>query len=350
MSTPITELDVAGVTDAATGLPAPWDAEVAPDGTVWVSLRDTGEIARVEAGEVTTLAGPGADALAATVEAAGEAGLLGLALLPSDPRVLYAYVTRADGNAVVRMALEDDALGAPVDVLTGIPKAANHDGGRIAFGPDGYLYVATGDAGQPELAQDPSSLAGKVLRLQADGTDADGAPAPDNPWGTLVWSMGHRNVQGLAWLPDGTMVASEFGQSDADELNVIVPGANYGWPHVEGLVGAPEGTELGATVSGFTYPVAQWSPTSTASPSGIAASAAGVFVAALRGEAVFWVPLDGSAASGFAEPQTLLDGVGRVRDVSHSARGELLVLTNNTDGRGDPNDGDDRLLRVELTQ
>ena len=258
----------------------------------------------------------------------------------------FALEWATDGNAVVRMTLEGDQLSAPVDVISGIPKARNHDGGRIAFGPDGHLYIATGDAAQPQLAQDRDSLAGKILRVVADGTDADGGVPDGNPSEDVVWSMGHRNVQGLAWLPDGTMVASEFGQSDADELNVIEPGANYGWPEGEGLVGAPDGTELAETVDGFTYPVAQWRPTSEASPSGIAATAAGVFVAALRGEALYWVPY--ATGEGFGEPQTVLDGVGRLRAAVTDADGELYVLTNNTDGRGSPGQGDDRLMRLDL--
>ncbi|GIG53291.1 PQQ-dependent sugar dehydrogenase [Demequina activiva] len=342
----IGSVTVTGVEDVATALAAPWEAHFLPDGSALVTERDAGRIQRVDRTAVTELTGPGADALAAVVDASGEAGLLGITTLPGDASVVYAYVTRADGNAVVRMELDGDELSAPTDVISGIPKAANHDGGRIAFGPDGHLYIATGDAAQPRLAQERDSLAGKILRVVADGTPADGSVPEGNPFEDLVWSMGHRNVQGLAWLPDGTMVASEFGQSDADELNVIVPGANYGWPEVEGLIGAPDGTELAQTVDGFTYPVAQWQPTSAASPSGIAATEAGVFVAALRGQALFWVPY--STGAGFGEPQTVLDGVGRIRAAVTDHGGELYVLTNNTDGRGSPAPGDDRLMRLDL--
>lgn len=344
----IGSVTVTATQDVATSLAAPWEAHFLSDGSALVTERDSGRIQRVEDGTATALAGPGADALAQTVDATGEAGLLGIATLPADESVIYVYLTRADGNAVVRMTLDGTQLSEPTDVLTGIPKARNHDGGRIAFGPDGHLYVATGDAAQPHLAQERDSLAGKILRVVADGTDADGSVPEDNPFEDLVWSMGHRNVQGLAWLPDGTMVASEFGQSDADELNVIEPGANYGWPEVEGLIGAPDGTELAQTVDGFTYPVAEWRPTAAASPSGIAATEAGVFVAALRGEALFWVPY--ASGEGFGEPQTVLDGVGRVRAAVTDADGALYVLTNNTDGRGSPREGDDRLMRLDVDE
>ncbi|WP_084040436.1 sorbosone dehydrogenase family protein [Demequina sp. NBRC 110053] len=341
----VTGVAVSETTDVATGLAAPWDAVFAADGSILVTERDAGRIVRVVDGEATPLGGPGARALASAVDATGEAGLLGIALHPDDPSLLYVYLTRGDGNAVVSMGLDGDSLTEPVDVIAGIPKARNHDGGRIAFGPDGFLYVATGDAAQPQLAQDRDSLAGKILRVVADGGSADGDAAPDNPFGTRVWSWGHRNVQGLAWLPDGTMVASEFGQSDADELNVIVPGANYGWPTVEGLIGAPDGTALGETVDGLTYPVAEWRPTSAASPSGIAATEAGVFVAALRGEALFWVPMDAGEAG---EPVVILDDIGRVRAAVTDSEGTLYALTNNTDGRGSPDAGDDRLVRIDL--
>ena len=346
VTTEIPRMEVVDRTVIATGLDAPWALAFAPDGSVLVTERDAARIVRVSLdGELTALTGPGADALATAADPGGEGGLLGLALHPEDPSLVYTYVTRADGNAVVRMALDGDALGSPVDVVAGIPKARNHDGGRIAFGPDGHLYIATGDAAEPSLAQDRSTVNGTILRVVADGTDADGEAAPGNPFDDLVWSYGHRNVQGLAWTADGVMLASEFGQSDADELNVIVPGANYGWPTVEGVIGAPDGTALGDTVDGLTYPVAEWRPTSAASPSGIAVTDEGAYVAALRGEAIHRVPF---TASGVGEPQVLVDDLGRVRAVAVGPDGALYALTNNTDGRGQPREGDDRLIRLEL--
>lgn len=327
-----------------TGLEAPWDLEFLPDGAVLVSGRDSGSIHRVRGGIATALNGPGSEELRTLVDTTGEGGLLGLTTHPEDPGLLYVYLTREDGNAVMRFSMQGDVLGDPTEIITGIPKASNHDGGRIAFGPDGHLYIATGDAAEPDLAQDLDSLAGKILRVVANGSDADGSPAPDNPFDSRVWSYGHRNVQGFGWVADGRMYASEFGQSSLDEVNLIEPGANYGWPTVEGTDGAPDGTALGDTVDGLTYPVVEW-PTSEASPSGVAITHEGIYVAALRGEQIWRIPL---TVDGIGEPHTLVDDLGRVRHVEVGPDGALYALTNNTDGRGDPADNDDRLVRLTV--
>lgn len=327
-----------------TGLKSPWAMAFLPDGSFLVSERDTGYIRHVRAGVAVRLNGPGAQAIRAALVADGEGGLLGLAISPKDPTLLYAYLSRADGNAVVRMSLAGDLLSNPVDVVTGIPHAKNHDGGRIEFGPDGFLYISTGDAAKPASAQDKTSLAGKILRVVADGSAKDGSAAPGNPFGTLVWSLGHRNVQGMGWVSDGRMYASELGQNSLDELNLITPGANYGWPTVEGTNGAPAGTALGATVAGLTYPVAEW-PTNDASPSGIAITHEAIYVAALRGERLWRVPL---TSDGTGTPEVILTGVGRIRDVAVGPDGALYVLTNNTDGRGTPRPEDDRVIRITV--
>lgn len=223
------------------------------------------------------------------------------------------------------------ALGEAQTVIEGIPRANYHNGGRIAFGPDGLLYVATGDATRRDAAQDPASLGGKILRLTPDG-----APAPGNPFGTAVYSLGHRNVQGLAWTADGTMWASEFGQDTWDEINRIVPGGNYGWPVHEGVAGDPA----------FIDPVVTWTP-DEASPSGLAAVGRTLFVGGLRGERLWMLDVDAGAVAG--APAPLWTGEhGRLRDVV-VAGDRLWVLTGNTDGRGDPGPDDDRLLRVALT-
>lgn len=348
--TPPAEIGGASVVEVAergnlvTGLEAPWDLEFLPDGAVLVSGRDSGTIYRVRGGIGTALNGPGSEKLRTLVDSTGEGGLLGLTVHPDDPTLLYVYLTREDGNAVMRFSMQGDVLGNSTEVITGIPKASNHDGGRIDFGPDGYLYIATGDAAEPELAQDLDSLAGKILRVVANGTDADGSRAPDNPFDSRVWSYGHRNVQGFGWVADGRMYASEFGQSSLDEVNLIEPGGNYGWPMVEGTDGAPEGTELGQTVDGLTYPVVEWSP-SGASPSGVAITHEGIYVAALRGERIWRIPL---TVDGIGEPHTLVDDLGRVRHVEVGPDGALYALTNNTDGRSDPSDKDDRLVRLTV--
>jgi glucose/arabinose dehydrogenase len=222
-------------------------------------------------------------------------------------------------------------VGDPEVVLAGIPRANSHDGGRLAFGPDDMLYVTTGDAQNSEAAQDPGALGGKILRLTPEG-----GPAPGNPFGSVVWSLGHRNVQGIAWTSDGTMWASEFGQNTWDELNRILPGENYGWPVVEGMGGG----------EGFAEPVAVW-PTSDASPSGIAAVGDTVFMAGLRGERL-WI-LDTDQGGLVGEPVAALTREqGRLRDVVAAPDGTLWVLTNNTDGRGEPRPEDDVLIRLPI--
>lgn len=331
--------------DVAIGLNAPWAMAFTPDGALLITERDTARILRLVDGSITALTGPGADEVVRYAGAPSEAGLLGLAVLPSDPSTLYVYQTRGDVNEVLRLRLSGTELTEAQVIFSGIPAAGVHNGGRIAFGPDGYLYITTGDAASKSQSQNINSLSGKILRIVAEGTSADGSPAPDNPWGTAVWTLGHRNVQGLAFVADGRLYASEFGQNDVDELNLIQPGGNYGWPTTEGLNGAPAGTSLGDIVSGITYPVAEWRPTSAGSPSGAAATMEGIYIAGLRGRALFRVPLTGD---GVGEPQRILEDLGRVRDVIVGPDGALYVATNNTDGRGTPVAGDDRIVRIEV--
>ncbi|HET6754407.1 MAG TPA: PQQ-dependent sugar dehydrogenase [Jiangellaceae bacterium] len=311
--------------DVATGFDVPWGLVFLPDGSALLSERDTARILSVSADGGVTEVGP-----VEGVQPGGEGGLLGLAVAPDSPETIYAYFTAAEDNRVVRMPYLGGALGAAEVVVDGIPKAGNHNGGRLAFGPDGKLYVSTGDASRPERAQDLESLGGKILRLNPDGS----IPA-DNPFdGSPVFSYGHRNVQGLAFDEDGNLWASEFGQNTWDELNLIQAGQNYGWPVVEGVGGDDR----------FVDPVAQWS-TDEASPSGIAFVRDTVFMAALRGERLWQIPVqDGTAGS----PADFAVGeFGRLRHAEVAPDGSLWVLTNNT-ARGTPRDGDDRILRVTL--
>ncbi|WP_062318290.1 PQQ-dependent sugar dehydrogenase [Demequina maris] len=320
----------------ATGLDAPWSLATMADGSLLVSERDSALIKRVRAGIATSLNGPGADALRRTVDNEGEGGLLGIAVLPGDTTYLYAYITRADDNAVLRMELNGDLLGLPTAIVEGIPSAKNHDGGRIAFGPDGFLYIATGDAGQGDKAPETGSLAGKILRVVAKGGAKDGKAAPGNPWGNRVWSKGHRNVEGLAFVADGRLYASELGQDAWDELNLIAAGSDYGWPSTEGTDGLP--------ADGVTAPIETWAP-DDASPSGLAATHEALYMAALKGEALWRIPL---TADGTGEPQVILDGIGRIRDVAVGIDGSLYVATTNTDGRGQAREGDDRILHLTI--
>lgn len=314
------DLDAAEV--VAENLEVPWGLAFLPDGAALVGERDSGRILRVASGgapeQVYRVPG---------VSARGEGGLLGLAVAPdyAETRYVYAYLTADTDNRIVRFRLD----GPPEVLIDGIAKAGIHNGGRIAFGPDGMLYAGTGDAGQTGRSQDPASRNGKILRLTPDGHPAPGNPYPGSP----VYSLGHRNVQGLAWDSGGRLFAAEFGQDRFDEINLIEPGHNYGWPDVEGSGGAERG---------FTQPLLTWT-TAEASPSGIAIAADTLYVAALRGRRLWTAPLaDGGVGTPRAE---LRDRHGRLRTVTVAPDGALWLTTSNTDGRGDPIPGDDRVLR-----
>jgi glucose/arabinose dehydrogenase len=322
---PTSNIKTAPIKTVTTGLDAPWSV-VFRNGTPLISERDSGRILELSDDGTSRTIGtvPG-------VAAAGEGGLLGLAV--DDQDRLYAYSTGAAGNRIQRFTVSGTPgqleLGSPETILEGIPKANNHDGGRLAFGPDGFLYATAGDAGDRNSAQDLQSLSGKILRMTPDG----GVPT-DNPFpGSLVYSYGHRNPQGLAWADDGTMFATEFGQNAWDELNIITAGANYGWPTVEGI----------ASTGDFIDPVQQWTP-EAASPSGMAYLEGTLYLANLRGEVLRTVPV--------ADPSTATDHfqgeLGRLRDVVVSPEGTLWVITNNTDGWGNPGPDDDQIVEVDF--
>ncbi|MCO8273093.1 PQQ-dependent sugar dehydrogenase [Actinoplanes sp. TRM 88003] len=301
------------------GLEVPWGLAFLPDGAALVSERDSGSILRIGAGG----GNPQMVHEVKGVDAGGEGGLLGIAVDPDyeQNKYVYAYYTASGDNRIVRFTLG----GPPKVILDGIDKAGIHNGGRIAFGPDGFLYVGTGDAGDGRASQDRDDLNGKILRITRDGKAAPGNPDEGSP----VWSMGHRNVQGLAWGPDKKMYGIEFGQNTWDEVNVIEPGKNYGWPEVEGKEGDAK----------YVDPIVQWS-TDEASPSGATVAGATLYVAGLRGERLWTVPLGGG------EPKAELNGeYGRLRTVEVAPDGALWVTTSNRDGRGDPRDDDDKILR-----
>ncbi|WP_309141426.1 PQQ-dependent sugar dehydrogenase [Streptomyces composti] len=320
----------------ATGLKTPWGLAALPDGDLLVSSRDEATITRVDGktGRKTELGEvPG-------VSPAGEGGLLGIALSPdyASDHMIYAYFTSASDNRIVRMIYDEkkpsgEQLGAPDTVLRGIPKGVIHNGGRIAFGPDRMLYAGTGESGDTGLSQDKKSLGGKILRITPEGEPAPGNPFPDSP----VYSYGHRNVQGLAWDAEQRLFASEFGQNTWDELNAIKPGDNYGWPKAEGR----------SEEDGFHDPLEQWS-TDEASPSGIAYAEGSIWMAGLRGQRLWRIPLKGTETS--AEPQAFFEGeYGRLRTVLPAGDSKLWLVTSNTDGRVEPEDGDDRILELEVS-
>jgi glucose/arabinose dehydrogenase len=231
----------------------------------------------------------------------------------------------------VRAVLDEgDRLGTPEVLLSGIPYGAIHDGGRLAFGPDGYLYASTGETGQGELAQDRDSLGGKILRITTDGDPAPGNPDPGSP----IWSYGHRNVQGLAFDDRGRLWASEFGQSTFDELNQIQPDGNYGWPEAEGRDGS----------GSFVNPRVVWNP-EEASPSGLAFTDGHLWLAALRGTRLWRIEVDGSDVGKVRD--FFVGDYGRLRTIAVAPDGMLWVTTSNRDGRGEPTEGDDRILVVD---
>ncbi|MDA0563096.1 PQQ-dependent sugar dehydrogenase [Streptomonospora sp. S1-112] len=325
----------------ATGLEVPWGIAALPSGGALATERDSGRVIRVaddgRVSEVGTVAG---------VRPRGEGGLLGIALDPygERPEKVYVYYTARSDNRIARIDLEwgrdgDLALGESRVLVKGIPAADHHNGGQLAFGPDGLLYAATGDAGRESRAQDTGDLGGKILRMTPDGRPADG-----NPFDNLVYSYGHRNVQGLAWGPEDVLFATEFGQDTYDEVNVIEAGGNYGWPEVEG-VGGPDAPD------DLVDPVVTWT-TEESSPSGAAVAGGSLWVAALRGERLWRMPLTGQADTPLGEPEALFTGeYGRLRAVVPAPGGAgLWAATSNRDGRGDPAADDDRVLRVPLEE
>jgi glucose/arabinose dehydrogenase len=315
----------------ARNLSVPWGIAFLPNGNAVVGERDSGDVfvVRSRGGRRRV----GSIPVHSQKSSFGEGGLLGLALHPdfARNRWVYAYHSTRSDNRIVRMRFHDGALGKRHVLLAGIPMNVHHNGGGLAFGPDGLLYVSTGDGEDGSNAQSRSSLGGKVLRVTPTGE-----AAPGNPFGNHTWSMGHRNVEGIAFDERGNLWASEFGEKEYDELNRIRPGGNYGWPRVEG----PDGP------GGYRDPFAEWSPTSSCSPAGIAIADGRAWLGALRGQCLFSVRLRGERAGRIRRH---FDGRwGRIRQVAKAPDGSLWITTSNRDGRGDPRRNDDKVIRITI--
>lgn len=307
----------------AKDLDTPWAIDFLPDERLIFTQRN-GKLSIIENGTVKIVA-------QLNVSEVSESGLLGVAVDPDfiSNHFIYLYFTLNDGNRVSRFTLSDGLRDETV-LLDKIPNAQFHDGGRMKFGPDGYLYITTGDATIPSSSQDKNLLSGKILRIRKDGT----IPA-DNPFGNEIYSYGHRNPQGLAWHPvSGKLYASEHGQSSNDEINIIEKGKNYGWPTAE----------CDEVSTEFTNPIRCFSEF-TLAPSGIAFLDDGLYVAGLRGTQLRKIILD--AEGRIIGEEELFSDLGRIRDVVEH-NGSLYIATSNRDGRGIPRLNDDKIIRINV--
>ena len=332
----------------ATGLDTVWELAWGPDDFIWMTERG-GRISRVnpQSGARTTVG-------QLDVAEIGEGGLMGLTFHPdfdSEPWVYAAHTFSGNGtgNRVVRMRFNGTTLGTPEVIVTGIAGSSIHNGSRLAIGPDRFLYVTTGDASDASIAQNRDNLAGKILRLTLDGQ-----PAPGNPFGTRIYSYGHRNPQGMVFATDGTLYITEHGPSDNDEVNRIEVGRNYGWPSVHGRcdgdIGPGELSFCGANA--VVEPMAIWTP--TIAPAGVAyydhtlipGFRRSLIFATLKDETLYRLQLSSDGRS-VESTEKLFDGdFGRLRAVLAAPDGSIYLGTSNRDGRGSPTSTDDRIIRI----
>lgn len=315
----------------ASNLETSWGISFLPDSDLLVTERS---------GRVQRIGSDGVTYEVAGVRETSEGGLLGIALHPDfdQNKHVYLYSTTDVGgtltNRVERYRLDGQTLRDRTEILTGIPASANHDGGALAFGPDDKLYVTTGDAGNENAAQDRESLAGKILRINPDGSIPN-----DNPFKSTVWSYGHRNPQGIAWDDKGRLWATEHGRSGLrsgyDELNLIEKGANYGWPIIEG----------DATREGMKTPVIHSGTSDTWAPGGLAYAAGSLYFTGLGGKTLYQAKINSNDTVSLS--RHLTDQYGRLRAVAVRDN-ELYFSTSNRDGRGSPVSGDDHIYAIPI--
>ncbi|WP_027963309.1 PQQ-dependent sugar dehydrogenase [Halalkalibacillus halophilus] len=322
-------LPMDGLEVVAENLDVPWSIDLA-DNTFYISER-TGSIVKIENGEAERQDVE----LERELSTSPEAGLLGFTLSPDypDSKQAFAYYTyeNSEGqfNRIVILQWDEDVWREDQTLLDHIPSGTYHHGGRLKIGPDDMLYATTGDASEPEIAQDIHLLGGKILRMNLDGSIPDANPFSDS----LVYSIGHRNPQGITWSSDETMYSSEHGDNANDEVNVIEAGENYGWPVIEG-----EEEQEGLVTPLFTS-----GSEDTWAPSGMSYNEGLLYVAALRGSAVLEFDLE------TGDYRQVISELGRIRDV-RVENDYLYFVSNTTDGRGNPDDTDDRLYRIELSE
>ncbi|MDQ3014749.1 MAG: PQQ-dependent sugar dehydrogenase [bacterium] len=320
------------VSVVAQNLTIPWDIAFLPEGGMLVTERPGRLVHFAQDGTKKSI-------VIENVRTTGESGLLGVTLHPDfeQNRMLYLYITQASGggliNRVERYVYREGKLSDRKTIITNIPGALYHDGGRMEFGPDGLLYITTGDATNEHIAQDKNSLGGKVLRLNADGTIP-----PSNPFGTAVYSFGHRNSQGLAWDPEGRLWSTEHGrsgiQSGLDEINLIVAGANYGWPTIEG----------NETQAGMTAPALHSGASATWAPASALYWDGSLFFGGLRGQGLYEAKLEGTKVVSLKKHFS--DEYGRIRTVRLGPDGMFYFTTSNKDNRGSIKPNDDKILKV----
>jgi glucose/arabinose dehydrogenase len=349
--------DLVSVTTLVTKLDVPWGVAFLPDGGALVTERHKRRILKVgpgrdASGELTVKALTNIEG----VYANNEGGLLGIAVSPrfTKDKTIFIYYTTKKDNRIAKVRL--DGHPRPEAIVTGIPGAGVHNGGRLRFGPDGYLYASTGDASRAGGSQSLDNLGGKILRMTTDGK-----PAPGNPFkNSLIWSYGHRNPEGIDWDADGRMYSAEIGEAVWDELNLIAPGRNYGWPKIQGMGKDPA----------MVNPLAVWRP-EIGVTNGIAIVGRTAIVTCLRGQRIYLVGLGGpvnissehivGAGTGEASIrwrpgagvagrpiEALVGKYGRIRDAIKAPDGSVWLTTSNRDGRNDTVAEDDRILRLTL--